>query len=152
MGLENRHVVTWSYGPHMHRFFSIDFTDHVQIWDLFEGGRLFRAEKDDIPNDEQHLAEMVSLLGPPPKEFLRRSKECRKYWGTEGNWIAATPIPQQSFESREARLDGEDKLLLLNLARKLLRWLPEDRASAQDLYLDDFILQPGREAARRTSN
>jgi serine/threonine protein kinase len=41
-----------------------------QIWDLFEGGRLFRAEKDGMPDDEQHLAEMVSFMGPPPKEFL----------------------------------------------------------------------------------
>ncbi|KAL6709058.1 hypothetical protein ACN47E_002185 [Coniothyrium glycines] len=124
----------------------------VMIWDLFEGGRLFRAGKEHVPNDEQHLAEMVSLLGPPPKEFLGRSEECRKYWDADGNWNAATPIPQQSFESRETRLHEEDKLLLLNLARKLLQWLPEDRASAQDLYLDDFILQPGREAAMLISS
>ncbi|GAB7351810.1 hypothetical protein MBLNU459_g2378t2 [Dothideomycetes sp. NU459] len=45
----------------------------VMIWDLFEGGRLFRAVKDGHLNDEQHLAEMVSLLGPPPKKFLERS-------------------------------------------------------------------------------
>jgi hypothetical protein len=115
---------------------------------LFEGGRLYRAEKNGTQDDEQHLAEMVSLMGQPPKEFLTRSDKCHKYWDAEGNWIAATTIPDQSFESRETRLDGEDKDLLLKLVRKLLQWLPEERPSAQDLFLDEFLLQPGREAAK----
>ena len=119
---------------------------------MFEGGRLFRTEKNGIPDNEQHLAEMVSLMGPPPKEFLERSVKCREYWDAEGNWIATTAIPNQSFESRETRLDGEDKELLLKLVRKILRWIPEERPSAQDLFSDDFLLQPGREAARSASN
>lgn len=60
---------------------------------------------------------------------------------TEGNWIAATPIPEQSLETREMRLEGKDRQLLLMLLRKILKWLPEDRPSAQDLFEDDFILQ-----------
>jgi hypothetical protein len=118
---------------------------------LFEGGRLFRGEKDGILDNEQHFAEIVSLMGPPPKEFLERSEQCRKYWDAEGNWIATTAIPNQSFESRETRLNGEDKELLLKLVRKILRWLPEERPSAQDLFSDDFLLQRGREAARSAS-
>ncbi|KAI1751061.1 protein kinase [Xylaria castorea] len=65
----------------------------VMIWDLFEGGRLYHAEKDGFLNNEMHLAEMVSLMGPPPRSFLERSKNCRKYWDEKGNWIAATTIP-----------------------------------------------------------
>ncbi|KAH7329486.1 kinase-like domain-containing protein [Stachybotrys elegans] len=113
----------------------------VMIWNLFEGGNLFHAAKDGHLNDEQHLAEMVSLMGPPPNEFLERSEMCRKYWDTDGNWIAATPIPDQSLESREIRLEGRDKELLLRLARKILRWLPEDRPSAEDLFEDQFVVQ-----------
>ena len=56
----------------------------VQTWDLLEGGRLFRAVKDGRLNDEQHLAEMVSLIGPPPKTFLKRSEKCRQYWDANG--------------------------------------------------------------------
>ncbi|KAK7420435.1 hypothetical protein QQZ08_010422 [Neonectria magnoliae] len=73
----------------------------VMIWDLFEGGRLFYALKDRVLNDEQHLAEMVSLMGPPPASFIRRSKECQKYWHDEGHWVASTPIPEQSLSMRE---------------------------------------------------
>jgi hypothetical protein len=111
-------------------------------------------------NDELHLAEMVSLMGPPPKEFLSRSPECSRYWDSEGeyftrtsipqkfdadlqagNWIAKTPIPMQSLETRERQLEGPDKDLLLQLVRKILCWLPEERASASDVFSDDFILQ-----------
>ncbi|SPO04717.1 uncharacterized protein DNG_07402 [Cephalotrichum gorgonifer] len=113
----------------------------VMIWDLFEGGRLFHAVKDGHLNDEQHLAEMVALVGPPPKEFLERSRTCEKYWDTEGTWIAATPIPDQTLDRRETRLEGKEKELLLNLARKILRWLPEERPSAEDLFEDPFLNQ-----------
>lgn len=59
----------------------------------------------------------------------------------KGNWIAATPIPDQTLESRETRLEGKDKELLLALAHKIFRWLPEERPSAQDLYEDEFLTQ-----------
>jgi serine/threonine protein kinase len=39
------------------------------------------------------------------------------------------------------RLQGKDRVLLLALMRKLLRWLPEERPSAQDLFEDEFLLQ-----------
>ena len=58
---------------------------HVdQLWDLYQGGRLFFARKNGKLDDEQHLAEMVSLLGSPPPEFLERSEKCRQYWDADG--------------------------------------------------------------------
>lgn len=39
------------------------------------------------------------------------------------------------------RLKGQDRDLLLALVRKILRWLPEERPSAQDLFEDEFIVQ-----------
>ena len=35
-------------------------------------------------DDEQHLAEMVSPMGPPPPAFLKRSEKCQKYWDENG--------------------------------------------------------------------
>ncbi|CAK1362660.1 Dual specificity protein kinase pom1 [Cercospora beticola] len=113
----------------------------VMIWNLLEDGNLFDPVKDGHLNDELHFAQMVSLMGPPPKQFLERCSKCRNFWDSEGNWIAATPIPHQTLESREMRLVRKDKVLLLNLMRKILKWLPEERPTAQDLFEDDFILQ-----------
>ena len=59
-----------------------------------------------------------------------------------GNWIAKTPIPNQTLETRETRLEGRDKEQLLNLARKILRWLPEERSSVGELYKDEWLNQP----------
>ncbi|SMR48047.1 unnamed protein product [Zymoseptoria tritici ST99CH_3D1] len=118
----------------------------VMIWDLFEGKRLFYAARDGKLDDEQHLAEMVSLMGPPPKRFLQRSASCNRYWDSEGNWIAATEIPEQSFDSRETRLEGEDHALLVALAKKILRWLPEERPPAEELFEDSFLTQYLRES------
>ncbi|KDN70753.1 putative protein kinase [Colletotrichum sublineola] len=84
---------------------------------------------------------MTALLGPPPKRFLELSEKCGQYWDSEGNWIAATPIPNQSFESREIRLKGEEKELLVAFVRKVLRWLPEDRPTAENLFKDEFLNQ-----------
>lgn len=59
----------------------------------------------------------------------------------KGKWIAATPIPEQSFETRVTKLEGQDKRMLLSLARKILRWLPEERPSAEALTGEEFITQ-----------
>ncbi|KAI6830091.1 hypothetical protein KC367_g3155 [Hortaea werneckii] len=112
-----------------------------KIWNLLEDGNLFRPFKDGLLDDELHFAQMVSLMGPPPKQFVERSDRCRRYWDSEGNWIAATQIPNQTLETREMRLTGDDRDLLLALVRKILRWLPEERPSAEDLYQDKFVLQ-----------
>jgi hypothetical protein len=90
----------------------------IQIWDLFEGGRLFRAVKDGHLNDEQHLAEMVSLMGQPSRAFLERGVNSRKFWDSEGELDpGVTPhlfsvshrplqeagLPQRRFLSRASR-------------------------------------------------
>lgn len=137
------------------------------MWDLLEGGHLFFARKNGILDDEQHLAEMVSLLGPPPPEFLTRSKKCYQYWDsqgttpktvlfylemialfelfadvTSGNWKGSVPIPNQSFEIREQWLDQEDRTLFLQFLRRILCWMPEERPVAGELAFDDFLMQP----------
>ncbi|KAF3000666.1 hypothetical protein E8E13_000585 [Curvularia kusanoi] len=114
----------------------------VMIWDLFEGHNLFQAARDGLLNDEQHLADMVSIMGPPTKTLLERSEASRRYWDTEGNWIASTPIPHRPLEMREQRLQGQEQEKLLALVRRILQWLPEDRPSAEDLFEDDFFTQP----------
>ncbi|OAA57898.1 protein kinase-like protein [Niveomyces insectorum RCEF 264] len=114
----------------------------MMMWDLFEHRRLVRArDAQDNPSDEHHLAELVGLLGPPQPELVRRSPACKQYWDADGNWIAATPIPDGSLDARETRLAGEDKALFVAMLRRVLRWLPEERPPADELAYDDFLMQ-----------
>jgi hypothetical protein len=65
-----------------------------------------------------------------------------------GNWIASTPIPAESLETRETRLQGEQKQLFLAFVRKLLCWLPENRQSADELLTDAFLNVEGLKSTK----
>ncbi|KAL2033311.1 hypothetical protein VTO58DRAFT_104025 [Aureobasidium pullulans] len=54
----------------------------VMIWDLFEDGNLFPAYRNGHLDDELHFAQMIALMGPPPREFLDRMSETQRvrYW------------------------------------------------------------------------
>jgi serine/threonine-protein kinase SRPK3 len=51
--------------------------EHESLFGVYNSGS---EEK----NDAHHLAIITTLLGPPPPEFLNRSKETSKYWDTGG--------------------------------------------------------------------
>ncbi|KAE8329156.1 kinase-like protein [Aspergillus sergii] len=109
-------------------------------WTLFEQGHLFRNISLDSETEKaQRFAEMISLLGPPPVEFLRRSKESLKFWDENGNWKSDVKIPEQSLEGRESRLQADDQVLFLRFLRKTMRWLPEERPTAKELLLDEWL-------------
>ena len=48
---------------------------HTQLWNIIEGTELFTQVEH--PNRDynapSHLAEMIALLGPPPKEVIQRA-------------------------------------------------------------------------------
>lgn len=59
-----------------------------------------------------------------------------------GNWTGSIRIPEQSFGLRELQLSGEDKVPFLKFLRRIFRWLPEERPTAEELVYDDFLMQP----------
>ena len=134
---------------------------------MAQGHHLFFVKKNRVLDDEQHLAEMVSLMGPSPPEYLAKSDKASQYWDDQGtflpcpiafysdicligNWKGSIPIPTQSLETREQQFLGEDKELFLNFLRRILRWLPEERPTAEELAYDDFLMQPVLQARAST--
>lgn len=79
------------------------------MWDLLEGSHLFFAKKDRVLDDEQHLAEMVSLLGPPPPEFLKRSDKCAQYWDSQGTALKVPFYPPRENKEKKRK----DSIILL---------------------------------------
>jgi hypothetical protein len=70
-------------------FYSFRLTPLLrQAWDLLERESLFCVydHESEERNDAHHLATMTAILGPPPPEFLNRSKETSKYWDEDGKY------------------------------------------------------------------
>ncbi|KAL9117895.1 MAG: hypothetical protein Q9187_005561 [Circinaria calcarea] len=83
---------------------------------------------------------MIAYLGPPPTEFLRRSKEYSEYFDKDGNWDGFIAIPQNlSLEDSEENLKGKNKELFLQFMRSMLRWVPEERKTAKELLEDPWL-------------
>jgi hypothetical protein len=53
-----------------------------------------------------------------------------------GNWKGAAKIPKGSLEDADKTAWGEEKILLSNFMRKILKWKPKERCIAKEL-LDD---------------
>lgn len=43
---------------------------------------------------------------------------------------------------REGQFSGQDKELFLGFLRSILRWIPEERSTAEELAYDSFLMQP----------
>ncbi|KAH7317229.1 kinase-like protein [Rhexocercosporidium sp. MPI-PUGE-AT-0058] len=111
-------------------------------WDLLERESLFRTydNKSEELNNAYHLAVMTALLGPPPTEFLKRSKETSKYWSIDGTWNGPVPLPhEKKLQSLARALTGDDKDDFLDFISSFLCWLPEQRLTPSQAYLHCWL-------------
>ncbi|KAF9446165.1 CMGC/SRPK protein kinase [Macrolepiota fuliginosa MF-IS2] len=129
--------------------FDIPWDEKVDIWSVGAMVNLGPAWErkfvtggpENIQDTVFHLAHMIALLGPPPKDFLRRTTQDR-LWGwfdENGNWRGGAVIPKGNLEDAEKQLQGEEKVLFLNFARRMLKWKPEERSSAGELLSDPWL-------------
>jgi serine/threonine-protein kinase SRPK3 len=58
-----------------------------------------------------------------------------------GKWKGAAPIPDYNLEILEGRLEGDEKDDFLRFLRRMLCWLPEGRATAEELLFDPWLMQ-----------
>ena len=82
---------------------------------------------------------MVAVLGPPPLDYLQRTKTSWEYFDESGTWKGAVPIPNISLEHSESQLTGEDKASFLDFMRKMLQWVPEQRQTAKQLLDHEWL-------------
>jgi serine/threonine protein kinase len=107
------------------------------------------------------MAQIVGFLGPPPREFIRRSETTSQCFDVDGELVTSTTaayaeiinpsrsghwkageharIPTTSLEEVETRLEGRDKDLFLQFIRSMLKWLPEERKTAKELLEDPWL-------------
>ncbi|PYH66875.1 CDK4/6 [Aspergillus vadensis CBS 113365] len=123
---ENEKVDIWNVG--------------VLTWDIFQQGHLFYGrDSNESPSDADHLAEMVAIMGLPPKEMVQNSEYATTCFDDEGNWKGAADIPPISLQKLEGFLQGESQQLFLRFLRKTLKWNPIERQSARELLEDPWL-------------
>ncbi|QPC74606.1 hypothetical protein HYE68_005358 [Fusarium pseudograminearum] len=119
------------------------------VWDIFEGNQLFHGIDPEHHEYRRraHLAEIVALLGPPPKELLARGKLAHKFFSDEGKkdttmhpisgtFIGGIDLPaSKSLDEIETLLEGDEKKQFLEFMRKMLQWAPERRISERNCTL-----------------
>jgi serine/threonine-protein kinase SRPK3 len=128
--------------------------EHTSLLDGIGPGRTEYSE-------EAHFAQMIGLLGPPPKELLDRAdaEAYSKFYTAEGitnpssiyrclltlcssgefKYPKMIPSDDFSFEKLVPFVDGEDKEMFISLASRMLRWIPEERATALELASDPWL-------------
>ncbi|KAJ5770171.1 uncharacterized protein N7511_002222 [Penicillium nucicola] len=156
----------WNYSTDIWNF-------GVMLWNIIEGTELFTQVEHpnrhyDAPS---HLAEMIALLGPPPKEVIERSNNvsqiefdspitlvpggpckntqemfCGPHFDENGSeFLHKSLIPDRKLEDTVPSLDGEERELFLSFARDMLTWIPADRKSARELVEHPFLSFGGRD-------
>ncbi|KAH7009457.1 kinase-like domain-containing protein [Microdochium trichocladiopsis] len=111
-------------------------------WDILEGFRLFNGidPEHHAYRRRTHLAELIALLGPPPKELIARGNLGSKFFSDEGEFTGGVGVPGPvSLESLEGLLAGEEKRRFLEFMRKMLQWDPSSRSTAAELQEDPWL-------------
>ncbi|WEW55344.1 hypothetical protein PRK78_000773 [Emydomyces testavorans] len=114
----------------------------LNIWNIFEGGNMFsgRDPEHKAYRARAHLASMISLLGPPPPELIKRRSLSARFFSEEGKFNTGIPLPPaRSFEEMETNLQGTEKELFIQFVRKMMQWAPENRSTAKELLKDPWL-------------
>ena len=108
-------------------------------------------------SEPAHLARMIALLGPPPKDLPERGQFSSTFFDEEGAWLPEVQdhsvwyrqspgkfipdikIEQTSLEDEEETLEVEEKKVFMQFLEKMIQWRPEDRLSAKELMEDPWL-------------
>ncbi|WEW61364.1 hypothetical protein PRK78_006854 [Emydomyces testavorans] len=138
----------------------------VLVWDIVERTELFSQVHDAQGryDSKAHLAEMIALLGSPPKELLAKSnamlqcewpyratneegklcKNTQEYFGgpffdQEGKFLHDDLIPDRKLRNTFPSLEEKEREACLSFVSKMITWLPEERKTARELMEHPFL-------------
>ncbi|PYH75678.1 hypothetical protein BO82DRAFT_409357, partial [Aspergillus uvarum CBS 121591] len=126
----------------------------VLLWNILGRQELFRQVQtaDRRYDAKSHLAEMIALLGLPPKALLAKSKAMSEhswlepipnntgelcnnaqesfggpFFDTEGEFQYKELTPSRTLEDTTPFLGEQDREAFLSFVRQMLTWNPEER-------------------------
>jgi len=123
------------------------------IYELFSSDQLFQHFR---PDDHDAFAEAVSLLGKPPARWWDIWEARGEFFNEAGEWDLKfrgrdpeyKPLKLRMSYISEDRQRNENMITeeledLTCLLKQMLRWLPEDRATAEELAASHWMRKWG---------
>ncbi|KAI1279402.1 putative serine/threonine-protein kinase [Xylaria sp. FL0933] len=151
--------VGWSYSADMWNF-------GIIVWELLTGRGLFEQDDPSSYSAVKHLANMIAILGPVPSALVQRQKAMREWrWsppvlnsggqlcGTaaeffggpffteDGTFIGNHLVRHDRVWENELPgcIPREEADCFFKFMRRMLCWIPEDRATAGGLKSDPWL-------------
>lgn len=92
-------------------------------------------------SEADSMARMIAFLAPPPQALLSRAERLSEFYDEHGSFKSAeAPIPQNcSFDKFFTRIEGDEKRAFISFVRRMLMWMPGDRAKAKQLLSDPWL-------------
>lgn len=127
----------------------------AMMWDLIETEGLF-DHINTAPGKyhaNEHLALMICLLGPPPKELLDKGLKTSNYFTYDREKEEYVFKSQKlvdkwkndvSWDRAVTHMQGENKESFIDFAKKMICWIPEERWTAAQLLEHPWLkARPG---------
>ncbi|KAF2461412.1 kinase-like domain-containing protein [Lineolata rhizophorae] len=140
----------------------VDHCRAPEVWDLLAGEELFQKfnSKDGTYSARHHLAEIIALLGPVPPGLMKRERNMRHWqWALDavnakgklcnngadfyggpffddnGHFVGNDFVPSDRHlkDIVPEYIIDEEAEIFLSFMRRMLYWLPEERATAEEL-------------------
>ncbi|GAW19521.1 hypothetical protein ANO14919_090090 [Xylariales sp. No.14919] len=151
--------VGWSYSADIWNF-------GIMVWELLTGQKLFEQDDTNPYSAVKHLADMIAILGPVPPVLIQREKAMREWrWSPQvlnpngqlcgsaaefyggpfftddGTFIGNHLVPHTRIWENEVPgcIPIEEADCFFNFMRRMLCWLPENRATARELKSDPWL-------------
>ncbi|KAI0403311.1 putative serine/threonine-protein kinase [Xylaria palmicola] len=151
--------VGWSYSADMWNF-------GVMVWQLLSGRRLFEQDDQKSYSAVEHLADMTAILGPIPPVLVEREKAMRgwrwspqvlnpkgqlsgsaaeffggPFFTDDGTFIGDHLVPHTRIWEDELPecIPREEADSFFKFMRRMLCWVPENRATARELKSDPWL-------------
>lgn len=138
-----------------------DYNTSADIWSfactIFEmvtGDFLFEPRKGaSYDKDDDHLAQMMELLGRMPKNLALSGKNSRKFFDSKGNLRRINGLsywPVRKVLTDKYHMREEEAKALSDFLMPMLRWHHDKRASAQQMLSHPWLAMPANLDTRYT--
>ena len=120
------------------------------IFEMVTGDFLFEPRKgNNYDKDDDHLAQMMELLGRMPKNMALSGKHSKKFFTGQGNLKRISGLnfwPLKKVLMEKYRIKEEEAQSLSDFLTPMLEWYPTQRATAQQMLNHNWLnMEPNYE-------